>query len=78
MIFFHEHLRQNSIDNGNDTLDLETLKDKHPQLDLVPGETTFYSDVKLILVRDAYDAIRPLECFTVRRTKDTTLQFASI
>ena len=64
---------KNEIDIGNETLDLKALKDKYPHLEPVPGEKIHYSDVKLILGQDAYEAIRPLEYFTVRRTKDTPL-----
>ena len=52
---------------------MKALKDKYPHLEPVPGEKVHYSDVKLILGQDTYEAIRPLEYFTVRRTKDTPL-----
>ena len=64
---------KNENDIGNETLDLKDLKDKYPHLEPVPGEKIHYSDVKLILGQDAYEAIRPIEYFTVRRTKDTPL-----
>ena len=52
---------------------MKSLKKQYEHLAPVPGDKIHYSDVKLILGQEAFEAIRLLEYFTARKSKATPI-----
>ena len=70
-VFTVNAFTKSSIISGRDFIDVAALKSKYPHLDPVPGTQIDNSSLSMILGQDAYEAIRPIECFVSSTDKSS-------